>query len=137
MDFFTAIIYPSYWFTHQHPVPDRWVYVLAVLFGLLMLAGLTTALLSLRRNLIAPMRTLLKKSASFGLTMGVIGYCLLFFSVQRIAFFSVRLTYLLWAIGAVIWLYSVLHYAFRVLPKRVAERQERERREKYLPKASR
>lgn len=137
MDFLKAIIYPSYWLTHQNPVPERWVYVLIVLFGLLALAGLTAALLSLRRAMIAPMRTLLKKSASFGLTMGIIGYCLLFFSVQRIAFFSVRLTYLLWAIGAVIWLYVVLHYAFKVLPKRIAERQEREQREKYLPKGSR
>ncbi len=137
MDFLTAIIYPSYWLTHQHPVPERWVAVLTVMFGLLVLSGLTAGLLSLRSSLMAPMRTLLKKKASFGLVMGLLGYLLLFFSVQRIAFMSARIMYLFWGIAALVWLYSVLYYAFKILPKRMNERMEREQREKYLPKASR
>ena len=137
MNFLKAIISPSYWLTHQHPVPEMWAYILVVIFGLLCLAGLTTLMLSFRRSLAAPMRTLMKKIAAYGWTMGLVGYLFLFFSLQQVAFLSVRLIYLAWAIAAIWWLYYVLFYAFKVLPKRVAEIQAREQREKYLPHASR
>lgn len=137
MDFLKAIIHPTYWLTHQHPVPERWAYALIILFGLLCLAGLTAILLSFRGNLATPMRTLLKKIAAYGWTMGLLGYLFLFFSLQQIAFLSVRMIYLVWAVIAIWWLYHVLHYAFKVLPKRIAEIQAREQREKYLPHASR
>ncbi|MBI4121767.1 MAG: hypothetical protein HY461_00390 [Parcubacteria group bacterium] len=136
MSFLKAIIYPSYWFTHQNPVPEAWVSALTILFAILVLGGLTAALLALRRTWATPLRTLFRRIGAFGLTMGFVGYILLFFSLQRIAFLSARLWYLAWTVGAIYWLYRVLYYAFRVLPKREAERREREQREKYLPKAS-
>lgn len=135
MNFIKAILSPSYWLTHQHPVPEAWLNFLTVAFGLLIIVGLVAAVLSTRRAFLAPVRTLLRKSAAMGITMGLLGYLLLFFSVQQVAFFSARLMYLLWGIGALVWLYKIIYYGFFVLPARFQEQAEKRQREKYLPKA--
>lgn len=135
MAFLKAIIYPSYWFTHQHPVPQMWVNVLTVLFAVLAAIGFVAWVLTWRKAFHAPVRTLLGKIAGLGLTMGIVGGILLFCSVQQVAFLSARVVYLVWGMVAFVWLYRVLAYAFFVLPKRFAEQKEREQREKYLPKA--
>lgn len=136
MSFLKAIISPSYWLTHQHPVPQNWVTFLTVLFGLLVLAGLVTMLLSWRHSFLAPVRTLLRRISAFGWTMGLIGLLLLFFSTQQVAFLSARLMYLIWGVAALVWLYKIVYYGFFILPARFTEQRERREREKYLPKAS-
>ncbi len=136
VSFLKAIIQPTYWFTHQHVVPQNWVNILTVLFGVLTVIGIVTLLLSWRKAFLAPVRTLLRKIASFGLWMGLAGYLLLFFSVQQVAFLSARIVYLVWGIVAFIWLYKVVSYAFFSLPKRFEEQRERAKIEKYLPKGS-
>lgn len=136
MSFLKAIVSPSYWFTHQHPVPEAWVNALLVLFGLFVVTGLLTGLFARRQAFLAPVRTLLRRVSALGWTMGLLGYALLFFSVQQVAFFSVRLLYLVWGIVTLIWLYKVLAYAFFSLPARFQEQKEKAAREKYLPKAA-
>ena len=136
MSFLKAIIYPSYWFTHQHIVPQGWVNVLIVLFGVFTAVGFVCWIMSWRKAFLAPVRTLLRKIAGFGLTMGILGYMLLFCSIQQVAFFSARILYLVWGIAALIWLYKVLSYAFFSLPKRFEQQRERAKIEKYLPKAT-
>lgn len=130
------MISPSYWLTHQHPVPQNWVTFLTVLFGLLVLVGLVTMLLSWRRTFLAPVRTLLRRISGFGWTMGLVGFLLLFFSVQQVTFLSARLMYLVWGIAALVWLYKIVYYGFFIMPARFTEQRERREREKYLPKAS-
>lgn len=135
LSYLKAILYPSYWLTHQHPVPMTWLNILSVLFGILAAIGLIAGILSWRKAFLAPVRTLLRTISGFGLTMGLVGGLMLFFSVQQVAFLSARLWYLVWGVAALLWLYQVLSYAFFVLPKRFAEQKERAQREKYLPKA--
>lgn len=135
MSFLKAVIQPSYWLTHQHPVPDQWMTILTVLFGLLVLTGLVAGLLSWRQAYLAPVRTLLRRVSSFGWTMGLVGYLLLFFSAQQVAFFSARLMYLVWGMIALAWLYRIVYYGFFILPSRFQEQKERRERERYLPKA--
>lgn len=135
MSFFKAILSPSYWLTHQHPVPEAWVNALVALFGLFLVAGLVAGIASRRKAFLTPVRTLLRRISAFGWTMGLLGYALLFFSVQQVAFFSARFLYLAWGIATLVWLYKVLSYAFFSLPQRFQEQKEKAAREKYLPKA--
>ena len=133
MAFLKAIIQPSYWFTHQNPVPHTWLVSLSVFFGLLVLIGLVCLILSNRKSYTAPVRTYFSRWSSFGFASGLVGYILLFFSWQRVAFLSVRFLYIVWLVSFAVWAYKLLRYGLTDLPARLKQYQERMQREQYLP----
>jgi len=135
MDFIKAISKPSYWFTHQNPVPEFWLFFLLSIFLLVVVTGLVFTILSTKKKYARPLRTFFGKIAGWAWFFGVAGLALLFFSVQRISFISARFLYLIWLAGAIWWGWAIVKYAMHDLPKRMNERKEREEREKYLPKA--
>lgn len=134
MDFLLAIIKPTYWITHQHPVPEFWQITLSIFFGLLVVLGIICLFLSFRKAQRKPYRRLFGKLSSWGWTMGLLGYALLFFSVQKIAYLSARFFYLLWLATAIWWLYYIIRYAIKDIPRIVEKQKQFEASEKYLPK---
>jgi len=134
IDFLKAIISPSYWFTHQHPVPDAWLYGLTAFFGGILIVALVTTILANLKKFKKPYRNFFFKLATWGWTMGVLGFILLFFSIERIWLISARVFYLFWFVLAVYWLYFPLRYLIKDVPRLLAAVQERQEKEKYLPK---
>lgn len=133
MDFILAIVRPSYWFTHQQVVPPFWMSTLIALFALLVVTSVVCWILSKRRSISTPVRTYLRRWGTFSFAAGFVGFMLLFFSWQRIAFFSARLVYLLWLISFGYWAVKLLKFGLKVLPRKLADYEERLRREQYLP----
>jgi hypothetical protein len=136
MDFIRAIVRPSYWYTHQHVVPEFWMYTLIALFGLLVVTSLICWALSKRRAFSTPVRTYLRRWGAFSFSAGAVGFVLLFFSWQRVAFFSARGVYLIWLVAFGYWAVSLLKYGLKDLPRKLADYEERLRLERYLPSKS-
>lgn len=137
MEFIKAIIRPSYWITHQSVVPEQWQLALTVFFGVLLAFGLVALLFSVMKKFRKPYRTLFSKFSAWSWTMGLLGYALLFFSVQQVAYASVRLNYLLWLGLAVWWIYYIIGYAVKDVPRLIEGQHRKEKIEKYLPRKRR
>lgn len=136
MDFLRAIVHPSYWYTHQHVVPEFWLYALTSLFGLLVVISAACWGLSKRRAFSTPLRTYLRRWSAFAFSAGLAGFVLLFFSWQRVAFFSARGVYLVWLVSFGYWAYTLLKFGLKDLPRKLAEYEERLRRQQYMPSKS-
>ena len=134
INFLKAIIKPSYWLTHQHPVPEFWVYFLGALFGLILILAIVSFFLSMKRIYMKPVRTLFAKLSGWAWFASIFGFFLLFCSVQQVGYLSARIFYIIWFIVSAIWLSSVIKYGIKDVPMRIQQRKEKEEREKYLPK---
>ncbi len=134
MDFIKAIIKPTYWITHQHPVPEAWQLGLSIFFGVIVAIGLVGTILSFLKVLKKPFRHLFSRLAAWGWTMGLSGLALLFFSVERIAFISARMFYLFWLVVTIWWLVLLIRYAIKDIPRNIDFQKQKIEAEKYLPK---
>jgi amino acid transporter len=134
MDFIKAIIKPTYWITHQHPVPEAWQLGLTIFFAVIVVIGLIGTILSFIKLFKKPFRHLFSRLGAWGWTMGLLGLALLFFSVERIAFISARMFYLFWLAIAIWWLVFLIRYAIKDIPRNIDFQKQKEESEKYLPK---
>ena len=134
INFLKAIIHPTYWITHQHPVPEAWVVGLSVFFAALLIVGLVTLVLGFMNKFPKPVRNLFRKLSIWGWTMGLLGFMFLFFSIERVAFVSARLFYIVWITIAIWWVYYIIRYGINDVPRLVSERKEYIENQKYLPK---
>ncbi|MBI4262648.1 hypothetical protein HY624_03935 [Candidatus Uhrbacteria bacterium] len=67
------------------------------------------------------------------LSMGVFGLFLFWFSYERFPFLSMRLWYLAWLAGAIVWFIALLLYVFRTVPAERHAQGEQKEKAKYLP----
>lgn len=134
MNFIKAIIKPTYWITHQHPVPEAWQLGLTIFFGVIVAIGVLATILSFVKVFKKPFRHLFSRLASWGWTMGLLGLVLLFFSVERVAFISARMFYLVWLAVAIWWLVIIIRYAIKDIPRVMEFQKQKVEAEKYLPK---
>jgi hypothetical protein len=133
-DFIKAILHPTYWITHQHPVPEAWQLGLSIFFGTLLAIGLVAGILGFLKKFAKPIRNIFTRVSIWGWTMGLLGFMFLFFSVERVAFVSARMFYLIWIGIAIWWIYYIIKYSINDAPRLVAERKEYLDKQKYLPK---
>lgn len=77
----------------------------------------------------------LRRFSKEGITMGVLGLILFFFSYEQIHLFGAKFWYILWLAVSLVWLGMTLWYALRTVPSKRAAAKERIEREKYLPKS--
>lgn len=68
-----------------------------------------------------------------GVTMGIIGLIIYFFTYQEIPFLGSRFWYLFWGVGCVIWIMSIVHYVKKIIPEERQREVELFERSKYLP----
>jgi len=80
------------------------------------------------------MRRMFTRLSAWSFVMAFFGYVLLFFSIQRVSYVSARGFYLLWFFAAALWLYGIIRYAVKDIPRLHEQQKEKEMREKYLPK---
>lgn len=127
----------QYWFTlNPGFLSDTATIGFAIFFGLFFVAFVCLSMMVRKkkiaadpedRNIIARVNTLL-------LTMGIIGYLLLFFSYQAITLLSVRFFYLIWGLGVAIWAYLIWHFAVTEVPRLKDEKEKKKQLEKYTLK---
>lgn len=127
----------SYWFTANPGVlSDATTIAAAVFFGLFIVARVALAF-SPRYSPAAldkPGTLLMGKITTYLVTMGILGYLLLFFAYQMVPFLSMRFFFLVWALGAVLWAYQIWYFAATEVVRMREEIQKKEQMGKYTLK---
>ena len=67
--------------------------------------------------------------------MGLAGLLLYSFSYERIAYFSMRLGWIIWLAIVTVWAYGIIRYATVDIPASRKVQAEKEKLEKWLPKS--
>jgi UDP-N-acetylmuramyl pentapeptide phosphotransferase/UDP-N-acetylglucosamine-1-phosphate transferase len=123
----------DYWFSEPFTARGATLWLLVGGFLLFIVLGLVDKILSQYQQ-DKSKRLMLKRSGSFGITMGFLGLVWMFFRQERVAFLAWRFWMFLWVVGAAIWVYCLARYALKRIPEIKAEEAKRIALEKYLPK---
>ncbi|MFA5076281.1 MAG: hypothetical protein WC480_02580 [Patescibacteria group bacterium] len=77
---------------------------------------------------------LFKKIQSFLITLGLVGFVILFFFFEEAPYLSSRFWLLIWLVIAVFWLIKIIKFTVVDLPRRLTEQKKIESFKQYLPK---
>ncbi|KKR48920.1 MAG: hypothetical protein UT86_C0002G0095 [Candidatus Magasanikbacteria bacterium GW2011_GWC2_40_17] len=123
----------SYWFSQTPLLGSAAFWVMLIIFGLFLLAAIILKVLSQSPHYDVFARRGLKKISRLLGWMGVWGLIIVFFRYEFTPILSRRFMLGLWIIGLVVWLVFIVKYFLKIVPKRMAEKLEKERLNKYLP----
>lgn len=124
----------SYWF-ESLPTPFMpWVLqVVVITFVALTVVGVVLHLIVRRRREHRMWREGIGPLAAIIFQTGVIGLLLTWFTQDQIQFFGVRFWFLVLAVWMAVRLVYALKRIFKDIPAKMAERDEQDRIQKYLP----
>lgn len=128
------LFYPSYWLTLDVPnVASGAGPSLLVLF-----AGMIVASIVLRRVKVPQaadrhQANVYRRVAGMLVTMGILGLVLYFLSYEEVRALGARPLYLVWIIGLVAWIVSIVRRAKREIPAAREREEQRSAKNKYLP----
>lgn len=74
-----------------------------------------------------------QKISSWCLTMGIAGMAIYFFTHEQVPLLSMRIWFLVWLIGAVVWAVFIIRFFLKKVPQEKAKIKEKEEMKKYLP----
>jgi len=104
-----------------------------IFFGFLVLLGIILSVVAWRcKNVIY--KKLLSKIYTLLLTIGIIGFLLLFFRYENAYFLSSRFLLLVLFLSFIIWGIFIIYYSFTKFPFSLKDYKEYLRREKYIPR---
>ena len=130
---YSAFLTLQYWFNPRPvPMPQFWIIGLNIFFGLFIAAGVVFNVLSRRADPFLGKR--LRRLSKVGWVNGILGYIWLFFSYEGVVFLGARFWFLVILLSTIVWKIFILVDLKKNVARERAERQERERFEKYLPK---
>jgi hypothetical protein len=122
----------NYWFSPNPGfLSDPIAIGFGVFFSLCMIQGFALVRQIKSPSLDAPRKSVVRKIRTLLVTMGMIGYVLLFFSYQAVPFLSMRFLFLVWGLGAVLWAYLIWHFAVTRVPAMRDALEKREQMAKY------
>lgn len=127
----------AYWFD-LNPAPFMpWVErFLPIAFILLLFVGILLRMVAWRRDFEKLTRRALRKAASMLMVLGVVGLLLFVFAYERVYVLSMRFGYLIW-FGLLAWyVWRLMKYVRVEIPAIERRQAEREKLNKWLPKAS-
>jgi amino acid transporter len=132
----SSIFSLPFWFTlNPGPLnPRHLLYFLWILVGFLVVAIIFRALMFYRRKDLLLVNVWRKLFRLF-LTMGLVGFVILFFFYEGVMILGARFWFLFWLIGIITWFVYIIVYSIRKLPKIKKEIEEKKKFEKYLPKS--
>lgn len=122
----------NYWFSYVEPINKPALWTMIIFFGLMIIASIVIAKISINKKNDQPLRRGLRKLIKMLAWMGVIGFILLFFRYELVYILSRRFMLGLWFIGLVVWLAFAIRY-FRKIPRLRQILEEQNRLKKYLP----
>ncbi|MFA7653678.1 MAG: hypothetical protein WCX97_01380 [Candidatus Magasanikbacteria bacterium] len=123
----------DYWFSQPYIAygTTKWLWV--IIFLVLILTGLIFRILqNIGKD--NAYKEIFRRGSNLGLTIGLLGIVWLFFRQERVPFLAWRFWLLFLIIGGIFWKVKLLFYYFKRLPAIRAEKQQRELKNKYLPK---
>lgn len=122
----------SYWFTANPGfLSEATAIGFFIFFTVCAGSGVVLFLHPKFRQLDKPQRLLISKARAGLITMGSIGYILLFFSYEAVPLLSMRFLFLLWGLGALLWAYLVWHFAATQLSLLIETLQKKAQLSKY------
>lgn len=127
----------QYWFTFNPGfLSDPATIGFAIFFALFFVASAALSMMARKKKIAQDPADVkvLGKIHTLLLTMGGIGYLLLFFSYQAVTLLSMRFLYLLWSLGLAIWAYLIWQYVATEVPRIKDEREKKRQLEKYTLK---
>lgn len=111
--------------------------IVFVVFLLFFVFGIVGRVVTDRRGGDRLVKKMGGKISTLFLTMGLAGIVLFFFSFESVQLFGARLWYPLWVIATLIWVFFVLRFIKRDVPKMREMALQRQTRDQYLPGRSR
>lgn len=123
----------QYWFSANPGfLSDPAAIGFAIFFGLFIVAALARVQYFAKlESLDKPLRMIIGKVKTLLLTMGSVGYLLLFFSYQAVPFLSMRFLFLLWGVSTILWAYLIWHFTATQMPAMRDAIQKKEQMAKY------
>ena len=125
---------PSRLFHMRPSIDEGTIYFLLIVFGALIIAAIIVKIIQSVKKQEQFLNKLYSKYFYCLLVMGVLGEIAVWFRIERVNILSARYWLLIWFVGLVIWLYYVLKYQFKVVPKAREQLTQRQTFDQYLPK---
>ncbi len=74
-----------------------------------------------------------QKISSWCLSMGIAGLVIFFFAFERLPFLSMRIWFVAWLIGAIVWVVFIVKYFIKTVPQEKRKIKDKENLQKYIP----
>lgn len=123
----------QYWFGQAPFLGKPALLTMIIIFSGMLIAGAIANAVANNKKTDKALARGLKKIAKLLGTMGVLAFILLFFRYEFVAIFSRRFMFVLWFVGLIGWVFPIVKYFLKVVPRQQAEKNEQERIKKYLP----
>ena len=125
----------SFWTSlFPHALSPAFETVFFLLFALMMIVGAVVRIVARHR---VDDRSLLRTAGKVGkmlIIMGLLGMAWFFFTFEETYFFGARFWFLIWSVGLVVWIATIVRYVRVTIPAEKARNKNREEFNKYLPR---
>lgn len=129
------LISPSFWFdlfpNTMSPGFERGFFLF---FGLLVVVGAVVRIVSRHRKDDKYVIRTFKQIGRLLLVMGLLGLLWFFFAFEEVYFLGARFWFLIWLIGLIAWIVSIVKYVKIQVPADRAATKSRAEFNKYLPR---
>jgi len=120
---------------HLRPsVDEGTIYFLLIFFGVLIIAAIIVKIIQSVKKQEQFLDKLYSKYFYWLLVMGLVGEVLVWFRAERVHILSARFWLAIWLVGLLVWLYFILRYQFKVVPKAKEQLDQRQTFNQYLPR---
>lgn len=116
------------------PLMPQSVRILELLFCALIFLGVVAKIIASVKKSDYIFALGVKKFAPPFFVMGLLGLLLLLLDFERVSFLSARFWYVVWVLGALVWMIFIIKSLARDLPARQRAIEERRKLQKWLPK---
>jgi len=131
---FSDLLTLNAWFNiNPGPLGDQLLTILTWFFIIVIVIGFGFRVLAKRQRGKIQAKVW-RRFGKLGLTMGILGFVVLFFFYEGVPFLSARFWLLVWFIGLIAWKVYILIYLFRKIPQESRENKDKQNFEKYLPR---
>ncbi len=124
----------SWWFDRGPNQDPTTLKIYFIAFLAMIIVGAVVRMLSKRRLKDRFALEIARRTATLMVTMGVLGIGYWFFAFERIPFLSSRFWLIVWLITGLIWLHSILKFAYKKVPKERERLNQRKDQRKYFEK---
>jgi len=132
---FQPLLKLNYWFDQRPPALEQsfqtfFFYFFAVL---VVLALIITIVVRKKKKEDPWVARGFQKISSWCLSMGIAGLVIFFFSFERLPFLSMRIWFVAWLIGAIVWAVFIVKYFIKTVPQEKRKIKDKENLQKYIP----
>ncbi|MEK7105455.1 MAG: hypothetical protein AAB865_02120 [Patescibacteria group bacterium] len=127
---------PAFWFNaNPAPLSTAGERTLFIVFAVFLVLGAIIRMVATHRSEDRHVTEVFSRIGRLGVTMGLLGLLAFFFMFENVPLLGARFWLLVWGVGLIVWIVTIVRYIVKVVPAERAEELARQEREKYLPKA--